>query len=172
MASAELGQPAKRDFYFGRTPKRRSAKRGADAWPKSRPWSRGIGPRQDFTSPESDEERDRLYARRAAAGSRPQFTLLLSTGGAGAQNHRSNFARLNSLGEKIQVVALCGKDELARENWIHGRRRKSRSRCAPRLHGAMTCCFLASAVVARAGATTAGETLLGGCPPIFNGSAA
>jgi processive 1,2-diacylglycerol beta-glucosyltransferase len=100
-----------------------------------------------------------------------RFTLLLSTGGAAAQNHRTLLRALAPLGDKIQVIALCGRDEAARtelEAWTARKsplivRFLSFTDRMPELLRA------SSAVMARAGATTAGEALLAGCPVIFNG---
>jgi processive 1,2-diacylglycerol beta-glucosyltransferase len=99
-----------------------------------------------------------------------RFTLLLSTGGAGAQNHQAILSSLFSLEERIQVIALCGRDTQAKsrlDTWA-GRspfpvRTLAFTDEMPKL------LQVASAVVARAGATTAGEALLSNCPIIFNG---
>jgi processive 1,2-diacylglycerol beta-glucosyltransferase len=99
------------------------------------------------------------------------FTLLLSTGGAAAQNHRTVLRALAPLRGRIQVLALCGRDEQARrelETWAAKEsplavRFLSFTDRMPDLLRA------SSAVLARAGATTAGEALLCGCPVIFNG---
>jgi processive 1,2-diacylglycerol beta-glucosyltransferase len=71
----------------------------------------------------------------------------------------------------VQVVALCGRDEEARaklEDWV-ARETPLAVRCLGFTDRMPALLRLASAVVARAGATTAGETLLCGCPVIFNG---
>jgi processive 1,2-diacylglycerol beta-glucosyltransferase len=99
------------------------------------------------------------------------FTLLLSTGGAGAQNHRAILRALHPLHARLEVIALCGRDEEARaglEAWA-ARETSLQVRClgfTDRMPGLLRA---VSAVVARAGATTAGEALLCGCPVIFNG---
>jgi processive 1,2-diacylglycerol beta-glucosyltransferase len=100
-----------------------------------------------------------------------RFTLLLSTGGAGAQNHQAILRELSALGNRLQVIALCGRDDRGRrqlQDWANGHapfpvRTLSFTEEMPRLLQA------SSAVVARGGATTAGEALLCGCPMIFNG---
>ena len=98
------------------------------------------------------------------------FTLLLSTGGAGAQNHRALLRALDPLHARMQVIALCGQDEedrAALEDWV--KRETSLAVCCLRFTDRMSTLLPAvSAVVARAGATTAGEALLCGCPVIFN----
>ena len=98
-----------------------------------------------------------------------RFTLLLSTGGAGAHNHFDLLRALAGLGDRLQVVALCGRDSEKRnalEQWS----RKLSFPVRALGHTAEMPALLqaSSAVVARAGATTAGETLLCRCPVIFN----
>jgi processive 1,2-diacylglycerol beta-glucosyltransferase len=101
-----------------------------------------------------------------------KFTLLLSTGGSGAQNHRSFLRALSPLHARLQVVALCGRDELVRtklEAWA-AQETALTVRCLEFADRMPALLRMASAVVARAGATTAGEALLCGCPVIFNGA--
>jgi len=100
-----------------------------------------------------------------------RFTLLLSTGGNSAQNHREVLRALRPLADQLEVIALCGRDEPARlelEDWA---RRESPVplRALGFSHEMPKLLRSASAVVARGGATTAGEALLCGCPMIFNG---
>ena len=156
------------DFFFGRTQetaqeaiKRRMA--------PDKALSVGHWAPPSFYQPLGDKA---VARRRQEWGLEPdRFTLLLSTGGNAAQNHRTVLRALAPLGERIQVIALCGRDEKARvelEAWA--------AKESP-----LTARFLgftdrmpelmraSSAIVARAGATTAGEALLCGCPVIFNG---
>ena len=121
-----------------------------------------------YSSPLRDEEKARMLEN---MGMDPQrFTLLLSTGGAGAQNHLPILKVLLPLQNQVQVIALCGHNEAAKQQ-IESWARLQPSFCVkafpfseemPRL------LQMASAVFARAGATTAGEALLCGCPVIFN----
>ncbi len=100
-----------------------------------------------------------------------RFTLLLSTGGAGAQNHISFLKALLPLRDRLQVIVLCGRNDEARrqvEAWAE-RQGAFPLRALPFTDEMPTLLRIASAVVARAGATTAGEALLCGCPVIFNG---
>ena len=98
------------------------------------------------------------------------FTLLLSTSGANAQNHRAILRGLDPLHARVQVIALCGPDEEGRaalEDWV--KRETSLAVCCLGLTDRMSTLLPAvSAVVARADATTAGEALLCGCPVIFS----
>ena len=98
------------------------------------------------------------------------FTVLLSTGGAGAQNHLSFLQALRPLGDRVQAIVLCGRNENTRrriKNWADSQNSFA-LRTLPFTNDMPNLLRIASAVVARAGATTAGEALLSGCPIIFN----
>jgi processive 1,2-diacylglycerol beta-glucosyltransferase len=152
------------DFFFGRTEETRheASRRGAGQSLTAGHWA---PPSFYHATDDGGFSLDQLQLRP------DEFTLLLSTGGAGAQNHRSILRALNPLHGRLQVIALCGRDETGRaslEAWI-ARETSLRVRClgfTDRMPGLLRA---VSAVVARAGATTAGEALLCGCPVIFNG---
>jgi len=100
-----------------------------------------------------------------------RFTLLLSTGGNAAQNHSEILSSLVPLGNRIQVIALCGRNAHARkelDDWVK-RESPFTVRTIPFTNEMPKLLGVASAVVARGGATTAGEALLCNCPVIFNG---
>jgi processive 1,2-diacylglycerol beta-glucosyltransferase len=115
-----------------------------------------------------DEEKA-SYLRETLQLDPGRFTLLLSTGGAGAQNHAAIIRSLFSLGKRIQVIALCGRDAQAKaslDSWVgHA---PFAVRTIPFTDEMPKLLQVSSAVVARAGATTAGEALLCNCPIIFN----
>ncbi len=99
-----------------------------------------------------------------------KFTLLLSTGGAGAQNHIAFLNSLIYLKNDLQVIALCGSNE----NAINQVREWSQQNpdfnvCAlaftEKMHQIMQ---ISDAIVARAGRTPC-EALHLGCPIIING---
>jgi processive 1,2-diacylglycerol beta-glucosyltransferase len=116
-----------------------------------------------------DNEQKASYLRETLQLDPGRFTLLLSTGGAGAQNHTSILRSLFSLGKRIQVIALCGRDAQAKaslDSWIG--RVPFTVRTIPFTDEMPKLLQVSSAVVARAGATTAGEALLCNCPIIFN----
>lgn len=153
------------DYFYGRTEEtaREGGRRGATNASAAGHWA----PPSFYESADEDalQLSDELKLDPA------RFTLLLSTGGSGAQNHRSMLRALGPLHARLQVVALCGRDEAARaglQEWV-GRETPLSVRClgfTDRMPGLLR---LSSAIVARAGATTAGEALLCGCPIIFNG---
>ncbi len=121
-----------------------------------------------YAPPLSDEEKGRTLAKMGMDPRR--FTLLLSTGGAGAQNHLRMLKALLPLQNQLQVIALCGRNAAARQE-VEGWANRQPSLCVkalPFTEEMPRLLQVASAVFARAGATTAGEALLCGCPVIFN----
>jgi processive 1,2-diacylglycerol beta-glucosyltransferase len=153
------------DFYFGRTEEtvREARRRGAAHTLVAGHWAP-----PPFYDPDNAET-ERLRAELQLDPGR--FTLLLSTGGSGAQNHRALLRALAPLHTRLQVVALCGHDHAARthlQEWV-ARETELTVRCLGFTDRMPALLRLAAAVVARAGATTAGEALLCGCPVIFNG---
>jgi len=153
------------DFFFGRTDEtaREAQKRGA-----SGAFTAGHWAPPSFYDPPIGDAAQVLRELKLPAD---RFTLLLSTGGAGAQNHRSLLRALSPLHARLQVIALCGRDEAARaelEAWS-ARETSLEVRCLGFTDKMPALLRSVSAVVARAGATTAGEALLCGCPIIFNG---
>lgn len=122
-----------------------------------------------FYAPTMDSEEKASYLRETLQLDPGRFTLLLSTGGAGAQNHAAIIRSLFSLGKRIQVIALCGRDAQAKarlDGWIG--QAPFAVRTIPFTDEMPKLLQVSSAVVARAGATTAGEALLCNCPMIFN----
>lgn len=153
------------DFFFGRTAEtaREAQRRGAVNTITAGHWAPPA-----FYDPPAKKAAE---VRRELGLDADRFTLLLSTGGAGAQNHRRLLRALRPLHGRLQVIALCGHDERARgelEAWC-ARETSMAVNCLGFTRRMTELLGAASAVVARAGATTAGEALLCGCPVIFNG---
>jgi processive 1,2-diacylglycerol beta-glucosyltransferase len=156
------------DFHLVRTPDTLRHTR-ARHLPQERVRVVGHWARPDaYAPPFSSPEREAYLVR---LGLKPdRFTLILSSGGSGAQNHRRLLQELAPLGDRIQVVALCGRKPADRERL----QQFARDRVAfPVVVLSFTDDFphllrSASAIVARPGAATAGEALLAGCPFIFN----
>ncbi len=102
-----------------------------------------------------------------------RFTLLLSTGGNSAQNHLALLDALvadGPLPAPAQVVALCGRDERAREQleaWA-ARHPELSVRALPHTREMARLMRAASAVVARPGTGTTSEAILSGAPLLFN----
>ena len=102
-----------------------------------------------------------------------KFTLLLSTGEHGANNHLAFLEALRTKRPRkdLQVIALCGRDprELDRvRSW--GRRHKGVLPVLALPHSHMMHLLMqaASAVVGRPGTGTTSEAIISGCPIIFN----
>jgi processive 1,2-diacylglycerol beta-glucosyltransferase len=153
------------DFFFGRTAEtvREAQRRGAAHAIVAGHWAPPAFYLPSAKKAAETRRELKLYSDR--------FTLLLSTGGAGAQNHRALLRALRPLHGRVQVIALCGRDERARnelEAWT-ARETSLAVRCLGFTDRMPELLRASSAVVARAGATTAGEALLCGCPMIFNG---
>ena len=156
------------DYFLGRT---------EDATATAR--RRGVAPERalivghwappPFYAPAMNEEEKAVYLRETLQLDPDRFTLLLSTGGAGAQNHASIIRSLFPLGKRIQVIALCGRDAQAKaglDDWV--KQAPFTVRTIPFTDEMPKLMQVSSAIVARAGATTAGEALLCSCPLIFN----
>ena len=158
------------DYFFGRTEEAVKASLKLGMNPEHALVAGHWAP-PPFYAPALTAEEKASYLRETLQLDPKRFTLLLSTGGAGAQNHTAIIRALFPFQERIQIVALCGRNEQARadlDKWA--------SKEAP--FAVKTLSFtnemakllqVSSAVVARAGATTAGEALLSNCPVIFNG---
>lgn len=101
-----------------------------------------------------------------------QFTLLLSTGAAGANNHESFLNALDRSGLSLQVVVLCGHNKRVYERLSRWEERQNGPLRVKRMtHTDQMPALLqsVSAVVARAGTGTTSESILNRCPIIING---
>lgn len=158
------------DYFFARTPDAIS-QTSAQRMPKEAAIVAGHWAPPEFYRPRLTEEERASYLKEKLQLGPTRFTLLLSTGGAGSQNHTRILRALKILDpEKIQVVALCGNDAVARKKLIKWAEREIPFlfRALPFTREMALLLQVCSAVVTRPGATTAGEALLCGCPVIFN----
>ena len=126
--------------------------------------------------PEFYEEALSAGAREEAASDLqidPQaFTLLLSTGANGANNHQQFLRALGELRRPFQVLALCGADERTRAliDAQRGRWPHLLVRALGRREDMAALMQVASAIVARPGTGTTSEAINLGCPLILNGA--
>lgn len=99
-----------------------------------------------------------------------RFTILLSTGGAGANNHLAFLEQLLPLKEQVQVIALCGKNIITHQTLeLWKQTHPDFYLCPlPFTDQMANLLQLSSVVVARPGARTAIESLHCGCPMILN----
>ena len=156
------------DLFFARTEEvtRTACRRGLE---KEKINVSGHWASPDFFLPHHENQKGREMI--LELGLNPdRFTLLISTGGAGAQNHVNFLRALTPLRERLQIIALCGRQSGAVEKLeLLGSREGFRDlRVIPFTHQMPLLLRSVSAVVARAGATTAGEAILSRCPVIFN----
>jgi processive 1,2-diacylglycerol beta-glucosyltransferase len=156
------------DYFLGRTEDATAEALRRDMAPE-RALTVGHWAPPPFYAPAMNDEEKTSYLRETLQLDPGRFTLLLSTGGAGAQNHAAIIRSLFSLGKRIQVIALCGRDAQAKASldcWVG--QAPFAVRTIPFTDEMSKLMQVSSAVVARAGATTAGEALLCNCPIIFN----
>lgn len=112
----------------------------------------------------------RAQILRALDLEKEQFTLLLSTGANGALNHIPLLEALRDKGLKLQVIALCGRNEKARhaiEQWS-----ESSDSITVRPLGYRDDMFelmqVSDAIVARPGTGTTSEAIMANCPLLLN----
>ncbi len=122
-----------------------------------------------YERPLGDKERTE-YLQKELGLEPGRFTLLLATGGSGAQNHEKLLRHLLSLKERIQVIALCGRNDIARHALELWQRAHLELKIAvlPYSRDMHRLLQVSSAVVARPGTTTTAEALHLGCPILFN----
>ena len=99
-----------------------------------------------------------------------QFTLLLSTGANGAQNHPKFIQALENAQIRTQVIALCGRDDTARQTLEA--MQPALQHVTIRALGYRDDMFelmqIADAIVARPGTGTTSEAIMAACPLLLN----
>jgi len=156
------------DYFLGRTQEATTGALRSGMAPERALTVGHWAPPSFYAPPMSDVEKA-TYLRENLQLDPGVFTLLLSTGGAGAQNHAAILRSLFPLGKRIQVIALCGRDAQSKASldaWVG--QAPFAAKTLPFTDAMPKLLQVSSAVVARAGATTAGEALLCNCPIIFN----
>ncbi len=98
------------------------------------------------------------------------FTLLLSTGSNGAVNHIAFLKDLEKSGLQLQVIALCGNNSAAKSaiDKLSKGFRFLTVRALGQQNDMRSLMDLSDAIVARPGTGTTSESILAGCPIIFN----
>jgi len=157
------------DLYYSRTPTARdfAVRKGVPAdrcrvrghlmWPRSHLEVFGAGERAEY--------------RVRSLGLRPDlFTVFLATGGNGANNHFALLPALLRWAEKIQVIAICGKDKETYHQLMHWRAQHPAlglyiEGYSEQVHRLMQA---SDAIVTRGGTTTCAKALHFRCPIIFN----
>ena len=98
------------------------------------------------------------------------FTLLLSTGSNGAVNHIAFLKNLERSELQLQVIALCGNNHTAKsaiEKLSEGFRFLN-VHALNQQDDMRSLMYLSDAIVARPGTGTTSESILAGCPILFN----
>lgn len=158
------------DGFIGATPEVCAAARAVGT-PDHRVFFGGFLLRAPFYAPAAELDRDADALARELQLDRTAFTVMLSTGLAGANNHLAILRALAASGKKLQVIVLCSRNERVRAQ-------VERFAAA---HPSLTICALAhtdripalkrlaSVVVARPGTGATSEAILLGTPLIHNG---
>ncbi|MEM9927443.1 MAG: glycosyltransferase [Cyanobacteria bacterium P01_D01_bin.50] len=131
----------------------------------------GIILRRDFYHPPLNEvEKNNILVNELGL-KKEKFTLLLATGGAGAQNHLAFLKNLVNLKNNLQVIALCGHNKNVLEQVkIWSQKNPEFNLCAlPFTDNMHKIIQVSDAIVTRPGGITNSEALHLGCPIIFNG---
>lgn len=117
----------------------------------------------------SPEER-RRYRQQDLSLDPDRFTLLLATGGAGANNHREILPILERFSGFLQLIVMCGRDgstEAWLKDWL-AKRPALRAHCLPFTNKVHLLMQAADVVFTRGGTTTCAKALHFNCPIIFN----
>lgn len=150
--------PTARDFAVRKgVPAERCRVRGHLMWPRSH---------LDVLGPN-----ERAAYRVRGLGLRPDlFTVFLATGGNGANNHFALLPALLRWAERIQVIAICGKDKETYHQLMHWRAQHPVlglyiEGYSEQVHRLMQA---SDAIVTRGGTTTCAKALHFRCPIVFN----
>jgi processive 1,2-diacylglycerol beta-glucosyltransferase len=156
------------DLFIGATPEICDAAQHL-GMPKDRTYYGGFMLHPNFYGPKlSTDERSAFLTKLGLAPSR--FTLLLSTGANGAQNHQTLLNHLNKAQLDLQVVALCGRNSIVKTELDHWVQQHPECSVVPLGHvenmfPLMQCC---DTIVARPGTGTTSEAIQANCPILFN----
>lgn len=157
------------DLYFSRTPTARdfAVRKGV---PAARCRVRG-----HLMLPRSHREvldaRQQQAFRTGPLGLRAdRFTVFLATGGNGANNHFALLPALLRYADRVQVIAICGKDKETHHQLMHWRAQHPELALyiegfSEQVHLLMQ---VSDAIVTRGGTTTCAKALHFRCPIIFN----
>jgi processive 1,2-diacylglycerol beta-glucosyltransferase len=118
----------------------------------------------------SDKERARFRVREL--GLKPdRFTVFLATGGNGANNHFALLPALLKHADRLQVIAICGRNNETYNALMHWR--TNHPQLALFVDGYTDEMHLlvqvSDVIVTRGGTTTCAKALHYGCPIVFNG---
>ncbi|MEM6823121.1 MAG: UDP-N-acetylglucosamine--LPS N-acetylglucosamine transferase [Verrucomicrobiota bacterium] len=161
----------KADFFIGAAPEICEAAIKEHSMPHSKTHHLGFLLRPPFYESNLDESARRQFLVDEFHLDPDMFTLILSTGDAGANNHLKFLNALEALSLPIQVVALCGRNKSTLEK-IQKWSQMDRAVKAIPLGYRQDMHYLmqsVTAIVARPGTGATSEAILCGCPIIHNG---
>lgn len=127
--------------------------------------------RSRFYLPADMLEQEAVALARQLEIDRSAFTLLLSTGLAGANNHLPILKHLAASGRRLQVIALCARNGETRRRIEHFAQQHPQLtvRALGQTEQMPALQSLASVIVARPGTGATSEAIQLGCPIIHNG---
>ncbi len=139
--------------------------------PAERIFDGGFLLRPEFYAPAAELERKAADMARQLELDRSAYTLLLSTGLAGANNHLAILKQLAASGRRMQVIVLCARNTAVKARVEHFAQRHPQLtiRTLGQTEQMPALETLASVIVARPGTGATSEAILLGTPLIHNG---
>ncbi|MDF3056680.1 MAG: UDP-N-acetylglucosamine:LPS N-acetylglucosamine transferase [Rariglobus sp.] len=158
------------DGFIGATDEICAASRSV-GMPEKRIFNGGFLLRSSFYGAEARREREAEIMARELGFERSVFTILLSSGLAGAHNHIEILREIAALGHPLQVVALCGHRANTRRKVEAFARKHPHLKVRALAHTDRMLALkrLTSVVVARPGTGATSEAIQLGVPLIHNG---
>ena len=127
-------------------------------------------PPDTFSKPQKSRESKHEFRTKELGLELKKFTIFLTTGSVGANNHLLLLEALLPLADKVQVIVVCGKNQSQLNKLLKWRTKNSILNMylegySTRIHNLIGACDV---IVMRGGSNTATEALFHGCPIIFN----
>lgn len=138
--------------------------------PKERIYSGGFLLKPKFYAAPMEQSERRAYLEEVLELNPDRFTLLLSTGANGAQNHSQCITAMTEANLPIQVVALCGSNQQTLKQLQSLQEQLPELPIRPLSYQEDMFPLLQAchAIFARPGTGTTSESIMAGCPILFN----
>ena len=158
------------DGFIGATEEMCAASRSV-GMPAKRIYNGGFLLRPSFYGSGTRHEREAEILAKELELDRSVFTVLLSTGLAGANNHLGILRELAALGHPVQVIALCAHNQRSKRRIEVFARRHPQLKVRALAHTDRMLALkrIASVLVARPGTGSTSEAIQLGLPLIHNG---